>query len=158
MKKKGSINIVEYIVYILFIIVSAFFISVMAFKYLNEDINTIRLETFILSKKLVSSDQCLAFKDEARIYQGTIDLEKLNIDNLKTCYTKENLGYTVKIKTLDGNIIKSAKNLNLRQEAYLPICAKVNDVKCNIRRDLILYKENENIKTGIIEIEVITGV
>ena len=154
MTKKGIFNAVELAVYFIFVIVAAMFIFFAAFHYLNEEIDTTKLETFILAKKLIYSDSCLALKDEIRVYRGIIDLKRLNSEILINCFTKQDFGYLVKVYSLDGKLIKSASNLNSRQESLLPICKSVKQ-KCHNRKDIILYYENGKIKTGNIEIEVI---
>ncbi len=155
MNKKGDLNIVEYIIYISFIIVAASFIGWVTFGYLNEKIDTTNLETFTLTKKLVYSESCLAFKDNLGVHKGIIDLQKLTTPRLVDCYTKNNFGYLVKISTLENKPIKSAANLDLTQQLDIKICKNIPQYTCTSRKDLVSYKDGEEFKTGYIEVEVI---
>lgn len=158
MNKKGDINIVEYLVYIIFIIIAASFIAWVAFGYLNEKIDTTNLESFILAKKIVNSDSCLAFKDDLSIHKGVIDLQKVDTSRLLNCFSKPNFGYLIKIDNLKGETIKSASNLDLRQQLDFPICKTIPQYTCLSKKDIILYKDDQGIKTGYIEVGVINFV
>ena len=155
MNKKGIFNPVEIMFYIMVVIIVAVFIALAISKFTNEKIDTVNLETFLLERKLIDSDSCLAYKDDLKIYLGIVALEKVNSERLKSCFTKENFGFLITILDLDGNAIKSAKNLDNRQEAYLPICSTIKGYKCIKKKDLIQYKTEQGIKTGEIQIEVI---
>lgn len=145
----------EYMVYILFVIVVSVFILLVAFRYINEDIETTNLETFLLEKSLIYSDSCLSFRDTVKNYPGIVDLERVNSDVITSCFSKQNLGYLVKISDLNRQVLKSASNLDLRQELYLPVCKTVKQYKCANKNDLVLYYEKGQIKTGYISLEVI---
>ncbi len=155
MNKKGNFNIVELITYLVFVLALTIFIYVVAFSYLNEDIDTLDIETFILVKKLTYSDTCLAFQDELGVHQSIINLERLNTPVLINCYTKQGFGYNVKLADENENVIKTAANLNARQEAYLPICGKISRAKCNSRTVPVLYYEGQDKKFGYLTVEVI---
>ena len=155
MNKKGIFNIVEYITYIIFIIIGASFIAFVTFDYLNEKIDTTGLETFLLTKKLIYSESCLAFKDDLMVQKGVIDLEKLDTKRLLNCFTKTNLGYVITVKSFDGNIIKYASNLDLKQQLAMPVCKTIKQYKCRNRLDIVLYKDRDTIKTGYLNVEVI---
>ncbi len=155
MNKRAQLNAMEYMIYIFFVIIVSVFIYLAAFQYLNEDIKTTQLETFLLSKKLVYSESCLAYRDDIKLNPGEIDLNKLNSQNLITCFSKPDFGYLVKISSFDGTLIKSASNLNVKQEVNLPICKNVPHYECTTRRDIVQYHNGEELSTGYIEVEVI---
>ena len=157
MNKKAIFNPVEIMFYIICVMIVAVFIALVTFDYLNEEINTTHLETFLLTKKLVSSSSCLAYQDDIKVYPGITDLEKLNNNRLSSCFTKLGFGYFVKISDINNNIIKTAANLNQEQKSNLKICKQVSRHKCVTRRDLVQYYDGE-IKTGYIDIEVINRV
>ncbi|MBI2148744.1 hypothetical protein HYU23_03620 [Candidatus Woesearchaeota archaeon] len=158
MNKKGLFNITEFIIFFIFIIIGAMFIVLVGFNYLNEKIETTKLETFILTKKLINSESCLAYKQDNKLQTGVVNLDRLNTNILINCYSKEGLGYVVKIKSLDGKLLKSADNLNELQKTRLPICKTIPKHKCMAREDMILYYDKGEIKTGLIKIEVINFV
>lgn len=155
MNKKGLFNVVEIIVYLTFVLVLAVFIYLAAFDYLNEDINTTNLETFLLLKKLTYSDSCLAYSDDLRIHQNIIDLKKLNSERLNICFTKKDFGYFIKLLSKDGNAIKTASNLDDRQEAYLPVCKTTPKYECTSKKTPILYYNKGERKQGFLTLEVI---
>jgi len=158
MNKKAIFNPVEIMIYIVAVIIVALFIAFATFNYLNEKIDTTNLETFLLTKKLVYSDSCLAYSDSTKTYIGIIDLEKLNNERLNNCFTKNNFGYKVSLYDINNKIVKTTSNLNQRQDAYFPICGEVPKHKCLTRKDLVQYLDQGKIKTGLIEIEVINFV
>lgn len=158
MHKKGQINTIELIFYLVLIIIVAIFIFIVALKYFNAKIETTNLETFILTKRLIYSESCLAYKEGDRLYQGIVDLQKLEFSRLQRCFSKESMGYTIKITDFSGTIIKSASNLNARQEAYLPICESIKGYECVKKRNLVSYYDNGEIKTGLMILEVIKNV
>lgn len=155
MNKKATLNILELGIYFVFITIVAIFIYIVAIKYLNEDMDTTQVETLILAKRLTYSDSCLAYNDGTRTYQGTIDIQKLNFNRLSSCFTKSTMGYVVNITDLNGKLVKSASNLNLRQEAYLPICKSVKGYRCLTKKSLVQYYNNNELKTGLMSLEVI---
>lgn len=155
MNKKAQLNVTEWMIYLSFIFITAIFMLVVTVNYLNEQIDTTSLEKFILAKKLLNSDSCLAYNDGVRIHQGIIDLEKVNDNRLSNCYTKKDFGYYIKIKDSNNKVIKTASNLDKNQETYLPVCKTIKNFKCVTKKDPILYYDNEELKIGKIEIEVI---
>ena len=155
MDKRANFNVIEIIVYMFFVIVVSIFIWSVAIDHINEKIYTINIETFLLSKRLMSSESCLAYKDNARVNPGVIDLQKLNYDRLTKCFSKKDFGYKISIIKLDNQIIKVASNLDLRQEAYLPICKDVKGFECSKRKTLVSLYNNGKLETGFMLIEVI---
>ncbi len=155
MNKKGLFNVVEIIVYLFFILVLSVFIYIAAFSYINEKIETTNLETFLLFKKLTYSDSCLAYNNDLRVHTGIIDLEKFNSPRLNICFTKKDFGYFIKLASKTGDLIKTASNLDDRQEAYLPVCKTVKQYKCTSKTDPILYYNKGEIKQGFLTLEVI---
>jgi len=155
MNKKGVYEVLELFIYISFVIVVSLFIAIVAINYLNEKIDTTKLETFLLTRYLLNSDSCVAYKDELRVHQGNIDLNKVTFETLNHCFKKEGMGFKIEIQDGESTTIKSASNLNLRQEAYLPICKSIKGFICTKRKDMISYKDNETIKQGFMLTEVI---
>mgnify|MGYP001587094404 CR=1 FL=1 len=155
MNKKAQLNFTEWMIYISFVIVAAIFMVVVVVNFLDEKIDTTNIETFVLTKKLLNSESCLAYNDGLRLHQGIIDLAKVNSTRLVNCYTKKDFGYFIKIKDIDNKLIRIASNLDKRQEAYLDICSTIKNFKCIKKEDLILYYDQGQIKKGKIEIEVI---
>lgn len=158
MNKKGIFDILEIGIYMFFVIAVSIFIFLVAFKYLNEKIDTSNLEINLLTKRLIYSDSCLAYRDEVRTYQGVVDLSKLSFNRLNSCFSKETTGYSINIMDINGTAIKSANNLNLKQAAYLPVCKTVPGYECLKKKNLVSYYDGIGIKTGFIVIEVINFV
>ena len=156
MHKKGSFNPVEWAFYLAMIIFVSVFIYFIAIDYLNENIDTLELETQILTKSLITSETCLAYKDENKVYQGTIDLEKLEFSRLKNCFSKNGFGYKVNLKDINNNEIKQVKVLDARQEAFLPICEEFKQYKCIKKTNLVSYKQNNKLELGLLTTEVIS--
>src|SRR3989344_6210299 len=125
MNKKAAFNIGEILIYLMCVIIVAIFIALATVKFRNEKINTIDIETFLLVRKLVNTDSCLAYKDDVRTRPGIIDPDKLNTPRLVSCFTKEGFGYYVKLFDRENNQIKLAENLNEIQKADLPVCENV---------------------------------
>lgn len=155
MNKKAVFNIAEVMFYLIVVIIVAVFIALATIKYRNEKIDTTDIETFLLARKLVNTDSCLAYKDSIRTHPGIIDLEKLNTPRLISCFTREGFGYSIKISDLDNKEIKSAENLNDRQKANIKICKNVPKHICTARKEIINYYSEGQIRTGFMEIGVI---
>ena len=158
MNKKAMMGIVELGIYFIFIIIVSVFILSFSFRYLNEKIDTTNLETFLMTKTITNSESCFAFKDDLRVHEGVIDLNKVNSVRLANCISKPTIGEVVTIKDSKGNILKTAKNLDARQEAYLPVCKNTNGYKCITKETPILYYENGVLSLGSIEVEAINFV
>lgn len=155
MHKKGILDIVKIAVNLMIVIVVAIFILIVTLRYLNEDIDTIGLETFFLTRNLMYSDSCLAYNDGTRTHLGIIDIQKINFDTLNRCFSKEGFGYVILVDDIDGNTLTSASNLDVSQESYLPICSNLEKYKCLTRKELVSYFQNGEIKTGHMITQVI---
>ncbi len=158
MNKKGILGMIELGVYFIFVMIVAAFMATLSIRYLNEKIDTTALETFMLTKTLVNSDSCLAYKDDLRTYENIIDLKKVNSIRVANCFLKPTLGFIVNVKDLKGTILSSAKSLDARQEAYLPVCKGTKGYICTKRETPILYYDNGIISPGTISLEVINFV
>ena len=138
-----------------FIIIVAVFIAAVALSYISEEIKTENIETYLILKGLVNSESCLAYNDGTRIHQNIIDLNKLTSNRLSSCLSKTDTGYLITLTNLNGNLVKSESNLDVRQKAYLPICKSIKGFICTKKSTLINYYENNQIKTVIMNLEVI---
>jgi hypothetical protein len=158
MNKKGVFDIVEIMVYLVFVIIVSLFIYTVAFRFLNEEINTINLETFLLKKSLIGSESCLAYNDGIRLYQNVIDLNKFDFTRIQNCLTKQNLGYRITLYDSENNIVKQPiANLNARQESYLPVCKSFDTFECAKKEDIVLYNDGQKTNAGKLILEVIRG-
>lgn len=157
MRKKGLtlIDPVELGTYFLISMAIAVFMFLILFKYTNEEINTNNIETYLLTKKITYSESCLAYNDGARVQQGTVDLRKLDNLRLRNCFSKESLGFTIKIKDLQGREIKSASTLSLGQQGTVEVCQISSGYECYTKRKMISYFDGTQTKTGIMNLGVV---
>ena len=129
------------------------FIFMNTAKYLNPGFATEELELRILTAKLLYSDTCIKY-----INPGEIDLEKFNDAHLQNCYLKSNLGFKLNLTNLDDKQIKVAELLNQQQETDLKLPTVSKNFKKVLSKEYVLYYENNQLKPGILNIEVIKDV
>lgn len=129
------------------------FIFMNTAKYLNPAFSTEEIELKILTAKLLYSDACIK-----RINPGEIDLEKFNDAHLQNCYLKSNIGYKLNLTNLNDKQIRVAKLLSSQQETDLRLPAVSKNFKYVSSREYVLYYENNELKPGILNIEVIKDV
>lgn len=129
------------------------FIFMNTAKYLNPSFSTEELELKILTAKLLYSDTCIK-----HINPGEIDLEKFNDAHLQNCYLKSNLGYKLNLTNLNNKQIKTVKLLSSQQETDLKLPTVSKNFKYVSSKEYVLYYENNELKPGILNIEVIKDV
>ena len=163
-KRADAGNFLQFFIKFIPVFIVSGFIAIVAWNYLNEDINTHNLETYILTKDLLYSDSCLALSD-SNVHPMTIDVKKISDEKLASCFTKSNMGYRITLLDKDKNEVKSAKSLTVRQEGYLvktksgyPVCKSIPEYRCSQRIDPILYSSDDNKKLGFLVTEVINFV
>ena len=129
------------------------FIFMNTAKYLNPGFETEEFELKILTAKLLYSDTCIKYKNP-----GEIDLEKFNDAHLQNCYLKSNLGFKLNLTNLDDKQIKVAELLSPQQETDLILPTVSKNFKYLSSKEYVLYYENNELKPGILNIEVIKDV
>jgi len=157
MNNKGAITTewIKWLLNIFVIIVVIMFVFAVALSFLRERFETHDIEVFTLSRVFFYSENCLALSNDNRIIPGIIDLDKLTVDNLLSCYSKEGLGYTVSVTDLDNNEIKFV-NPKFSINYYLPVCSALKEYRCSKNKYYILYKNNNKIVSGFLNLEVIS--
>ena len=138
---------------IILVTIITIFIFMNTAKYLNPGFATEELELRILTAKLLYSDTCIKY-----INPGEIDLEKFNDAHLQNCYLKSNLGFKLNLTNLDDKQIKVAELLNQQQETDLKLPTVSKNFKKVLSKEYVLYYENNQLKPGILNIEVIKDV
>ncbi len=157
MNKKASLptEMLKWLGNITLVMVVVIFIFMVAVSFLNEKFDTRDLEVYTLSRSLLYSENCLALSDEFKVSVGVIDIEKLTPEKLSSCYSKEDFGYTVKLSDIDNNEIAFV-NPKFNINYNIPICAGVKFYKCSNNKYYVLYKKDNKILPGILDLEVIT--
>ena len=95
-----------------------------------------------------------------------VDVKKISDERLSSCFSKETIGFRVALLNLDGNEVKSAKSLTIKQQGFLtkgsksdyPICESIPEYKCSTRKDFVVYHNNRDIKNGVLVTEVVNFV
>lgn len=135
--------------------VVAIFMFIVALTFINEKIDTHPLEADSLVRNLIYSDYCLSYSDGLSSNPGVIDVNRMSPEILKNCFSKDRLGYTVKLTDLSGREIKSVDpGLNLN--VYIPICNALKNYKCSTKRNYIIFMKDKIQYSGILTTEVIT--
>ena len=156
MNKKGLLEGSEFPTWLLQLAVLTaiiIFLSAIIIKYRSQDLNIPELQTEILTFQLLYS--CLV--DEP----GIINIEKFTENNIKNCIKKEKIGFQLTLKDLNNNIIKNQDEKNalilmdLIQKSKFDVCTTMQDSICYTKEQLVNYKMNNEIETGILKIEVI---
>src|SRR3989344_4453516 len=127
----------------------AVFILIIALVFVNEKIDTNPIEADNIIINLVYS--CLVYSDEVSSYPGVIDINKLSKDRIKSCFSKDSLGYTVSLYDLEGNLIRNIDpefNLNV----FIPICEGNKDFICSENKEFILYMNDNKKFNGILSV------
>jgi len=153
--KKAQIDIVWlWRIAITFIIVG--FIYFVTVDYLSAEIKTGGIEEQILLNNLISSEDCLAYKD-ARTFPGIIDLEKFNEARLRKCYDKNNFGFRISIAELSNinSITKSVDILSDEKKNIIDVCSSVQSYKCADISQYVLVKDNDKTYPAVIKLKVI---
>lgn len=106
------------------------------------------VKALILTQRFVNSPNCFAYLDEdsGRVYQKTVDWEKLTEENMKNCYQTEDKGISAFKLTLSiplTDITKSIGTPNWR-EGYLVKESSFKDIL--VRYDGKLYKTRMRIE------------
>src|SRR3989339_84533 len=152
--KKAQIDIVWlWRIAITFIIVG--FIYFVTVNYLSAEIKTGDLEEQVLLNTLISSEDCLAYKD-ARTFPGIIDLEKLNEARLRKCYDKNNFGFRISIAELSNinSVTKTVDILSDEQKNIIDVCSSVQAYVCSDINQYILIKDKDKTYPAILKIKV----
>ncbi len=161
-KKADGGNFLQLFIKFVPVFIVSGIIAIVAWNYLNEDINTHNLETYLLTKDLLYSDSCLAVSDKNPL---VVDIKKISDERLASCFNKNNMGYRVTLLDKDKNEIKTAKSLTVKQEGYLvktkkgyPVCKSIPEYRCSQRTDPVLYLSDDEKKFGFLVTEVINFV
>ncbi len=153
--KKAQIDIVwVWRIAITFIIVG--FIYFVTVDYLSAKIKTGDLEEQILLNNLISSEDCLAYKD-VRTFPGIIDLEKLNEARLRKCYNKINFGFRISIAELNNinSEIKKVDILSSEQANIIDVCSSVQAYTCTDINQYVIIKDIDKTYPAVIKLKVI---
>lgn len=160
MNKKGEDMPGEFIKFIfrLFLLIVVVVVILAIFNlFVTRDIDIIREETFIVGQRLIRSENCLAFEENGRIYQGIIDPNKFNLDRINTCLVlPAKKGFNVSLEEINGKNYGSFVT-NDKSRAFLALCDTKNPVgfECWVRKDYVLISENGKLKPGYLSLMVV---
>jgi len=160
MNKKGEEIIKEYIFFIyrlLFLIVIVAVLLAVFNLFVTRDIDVLSEETFIISQRLIRSENCLAFEEDGKVYQGVVDLDKFDLDRIKTCLVlQDSYGFNVSLEKIDGQNYGSFTT-NDKSRAFSSLCGTEDAVgfNCWVRKDYVLINENGGLKPGYLSLMVV---
>lgn len=156
MNRKALVtDMAKWIGNILLIIVVTTFIFFVYLTFAKEVPETHNLESFTISRSLIYSQNCLALDSENQALSGVIDINKMTSERLAACYSKDGVGYTVKLSDLQGQEIKFV-NPGFRLNNYFTVCQDSPYYECSANQYYVLYKSDNKIIPGILSIGVIT--
>ena len=122
------------------VVIVAVFMLIVLLSFLNTEYKTHSFEAKLLTKSLISSENCLAYNDKIKTYNGVIDLEKFSNERLKNCFSNPRLAYTLRLFDLEKNEIKfSAPEHKLLD--FLNICSPLKEYKCSTNHNYVLYSD-----------------
>ncbi len=111
-----------------------------------------KLQQGILMQRFVYSENCLAYKENDRIYPGIIDSNKFNDQNLRNCFqANNNVGIRLNLITNEVNTV----NLNDRLTEKFDFCFDKKHFTCSNYNYYVLINDNNEIKTGLLNINMI---
>ena len=153
--KKAQIDII-WIWRIVIVGIIVGFIYFVTVDYLSAEIKTGDLEEHILLNNLISSEDCLAYK-ELRTFPGIIDLEKLNEGILRKCYEKSKFGFRISLVDLNNinSEIKTVDVLSDEQKNLIDVCKSVQSYICTDINQYVLVKDNDKTYPAVIKLKVI---
>jgi len=160
MNKKGEDLPGEFIKFIfrLFLLIVVVAVILTIFNlFVARDIDIIIEETFIVSQRLIRSENCLAFEENDRVYQGIIDPTKFDLSRINTCLVlPDKIGFSVSLEEINGKNYGSFVT-NDKARAFLSLCDTKNPVgfDCWVRKDYVLINENGKLKPGYLSLMVV---
>lgn len=122
-----------------------FFLGLILFVFLGQEVDITEAETKILSNHLIYS--CLVYNDGIRDIIGVVDMNKLSEENLKDCVSRQNLGYKVSLKN------KEVYVMSADYRKWFDVCRTIKDFECTKNEEFVLV--NQELKPEILTVEVI---
>ncbi len=127
-------------------------------NYLHESLDVEAVEDLVVSNVLRNSPNCLALDSETGVMQNVLDLSKMSPSNLAGCYKRSDFSYKITLFSLEGKEIKSASQVPVNLEKYIPVCKSVKTMRCTERKEFVRYKdESGEVKTALLKIEMVRG-
>lgn len=114
----------------------------------NTDIS--ETESFTLKNRIFYSD-CITIEENNRIIPGTIDITKFTENTLNNCLENNVLGIKF---TLNYNDINKIITINKEFTDQSSLCFDQDQVYCENKDYYVLVKENEELKRGILRMEL----
>ena len=131
-----------------------FFIFLILGVYLARDVRTEDLERSLLIKRLFYDQNCFSFTDE-RSYPGIIDLSKFQEERLEKCAFKENIGYKLDLREMNGDSIKSV-DVNKKLTTLLDFCdTSKKNFQCYQDRSFVLVEDQGVRRNALLDIFVV---
>ncbi|MFH1376525.1 MAG: hypothetical protein ABIH25_02720 [Candidatus Woesearchaeota archaeon] len=124
----------------------------------KKDVDTVSLERTISEYRLFNSPDCFGYLDDGFFVKGVIDREKFNEDVLGNCLAYPDgkiQGIKLKLKDIEGNDLENIE-LNDKLVSQMFACEHSDDYECFNDRKYILYKENDQIKRGVLDFLIIS--
>jgi hypothetical protein len=136
------------IILIAFVVVTVFYIISLA---LEKNFEVDKIQQAALRQRFVYSENCLAYKDNEKIYPGIIDKSKFNLKNLENCFqTNQNMGVNLNLISDDTKTI----NLNEQLTNMFDFCIDEKNFACTNHTYYVLIKDNE-LKPELLNIAII---
>ena len=140
-----------WIIRILMIIVIFSVIWFMTSSILRKNTDVSEIDSYTLKNRLFFSDNCMAYNENNRIIPGTIDIKNFEHDKINKCLKDTFFG--VKLTLFYENKTKSIEiNENIARQSVF--CFDKSQLYCDNQDYFILVNEDNNIKNGILRIEL----
>ena len=168
MDKKASFDTVVNLFRLLFVVMAFFSVVLLAKITVKEKIDVFEVQSRLLTNRLVFSKDINYFDtDISRLYIGTVDLQKFNSGDIENnllnsiYYGKINSEAAAKLTLKDMESQQSHQvfyNKGLYDEKEVLLKAKLigkGSAKRMDRNFYVLIKDNDKIKRGILNVDVI---
>ena len=168
MNKKASFDTVVNLFRLLFVVMAFFSVVLLAKITVKEKIDVFEVQSRLLTNRLVFSKDINYFDtDISRLYIGTVDLQKFNSGDIENnllnsiYYGKINSEAAAKLTLKDMESQQSHQvfyNKGLYDEKEVLLKAKLigkGSAKRMDRNFYVLIKDNDKIKRGILNVDVI---
>jgi len=121
--------------------------------YVERDVETETLESYLLMNRLLYSPNCLAVYENDRTYVGQVDLNNFNAERLENCANKKSSGVKLSLSEMDGTEIKSVSFGDVEYALYL--CNVKGNFQCGSRRIVVPLLDGFEVRNAVLDIGVV---
>ena len=157
--KKGQISgvVMIWLYRMIFLVIIFFFIYIIININLARSVKINDIDANILETRLLYGPKCIAY-DNGRINPGILDLIKIGETQLNLCTNFKNSniqGYNLTIFNESSDVVKQTI---INHDIYdLNFACKIKSkIRCNNFKEYILYYDGNQIKNGILILNVVT--